>query len=60
MTKKQRKNVICRNKKKAPKVKNHVFSEKIENDGLYKFLGHVFPILYDASQPLWHRDIWAS
>jgi hypothetical protein len=36
----------------------HAKSKKY--NGLNKFLGHVFPILYDANHPPEHRDIWAS
>jgi hypothetical protein len=48
-----------REQKNALKPKNH-FLKNIKKGGLNKFLGHIFPVVDDASGPPEHRDAWAS
>jgi hypothetical protein len=48
------KNMICEDKEMR-KSKKSCLSEKYKH-GLNKFLGHVSPILDDASDPPGHRD----
>jgi hypothetical protein len=61
MTKNGKKTWVCGEQKYAPKAKNMFFlKEKYEKWWIKKFLGHVLPILDDASDPPGHRDTWAS
>jgi hypothetical protein len=47
-------------KKRDLREQKSALKIKFKIDGLNQFLGHVFPILYDANHPPGHRDIWAS
>jgi hypothetical protein len=54
------KNMIFGNKKMRQRQKSSFLTKNLKNDGQNGVLGHVCPILDDASDPPGHRKTWAS